>query len=201
MAPERRSLDFGRVAESYERVQVPAIFALWAADLLELAALRPGERLLDLACGTGIVARLAAPRVGPAGRVVGVDVNQGMLAVARSRPAPAGAAIEWRQESATALALPDATFDVVLCQQGLQHIPDRSAAVREMRRVLVPGGRALASVFRRRVDQEVWERVTAPFIGEDAASRIRGPSLRITADELAALFHEAGFRSVGIQTR
>src|SRR4051794_4440488 len=136
MSEEPRRLDFGRVAEAYERVQVPAIFTGWATDLVSIADLRAGERILDVACGTGIVARLAAPRVAPAGHVVGVDVNAAMLTVARAQPQPAGAVIEWHQGDAAALPFPDAAFDVVLCQQGLQHMADRGAAVREMRRVL-----------------------------------------------------------------
>ena len=76
----------GGAPELYERYLVPAITALWATDLIERAAPRPGERVLDLACGTGIVARLAEARMG-AGRIVGIDINSGMLAVARSHPA------------------------------------------------------------------------------------------------------------------
>jgi ubiquinone/menaquinone biosynthesis C-methylase UbiE len=202
MTGERHRIDFGSVAEGYERVQVPAIFAGWATDLLEIADLRPGEHVLDLACGTGIVARLAASRLGTAGHVVGLDVNEGMLAVARAQAPPAGAAIEWHQGDATALPFADATFDGVLCQQGLQHIEDRVSAVREMRRVLGPRGRAVVSMFSRRVDQEAWETVAARFIGAEAAARIsRGPWRRLAADELCALLREAGFGSVESQTR
>jgi len=82
----------GNAAERYERVLVPAIFSPWAADLVALAKLRPGERVLDVACGTGVVGRLAAERVGPKGHVTGLDLNESMLEVARSQPIPAGAA-------------------------------------------------------------------------------------------------------------
>jgi len=138
----------GNAAERYERVLVPAIFAPWAADLVALAKLRPGERVLDLACGTGVVARLAAERVGPEGDITGLDLNESMLEVARSQPIPAGAAaVAWVQSSALAMRVPDSSFDVVLCQQGIQFFPDRSQALREMIRVLVPGGRMFASVW------------------------------------------------------
>jgi len=120
---------------------------VWAADLVRRAALQPGERVLDVACGTGIVARLAAEQVGAQGAVVGLDLNSAMLAVARALPAPLGALITWTEASALAMPFPDATFDVVLCQLGLQFFPDRPRALREMRRVLVPGGRVLLSVF------------------------------------------------------
>jgi ubiquinone/menaquinone biosynthesis C-methylase UbiE len=135
----------GNAAESYERFFVPAIGAPLARDLVRLAALRPGERVLDVACGTGVVARLASREVGATGTVAGLDVNPGMLAVARSTASPA-ASIEWHEASAEAMPLPAEAFDVVLCQLSLQFMPDRLAALREMRRVLVQGGRLLLNV-------------------------------------------------------
>jgi ubiquinone/menaquinone biosynthesis C-methylase UbiE len=135
----------GSAAENYERYFVPAIAAPLAADLIDAAALDAGERVLDLACGTGIVARLAAERVGPTGSVVGLDVNPGMLAIARSATAT-GAAIEWHQSDAQATPLLDDVFDAALCQMGLQFFADKSAALREVRRVLAPGGRLIANV-------------------------------------------------------
>lgn len=135
----------GTPPQNYEHFFVPAIGAPLAADLLEVAALRLGEKVLDVACGTGVVARLSAEEVGDSGSVVGVDVNPGMLAVARSA-APPDRSIEWHEASAETMPLPDATFDVVLCQMGIQFMPDKRAALREMRRVLVPGGRLVLNV-------------------------------------------------------
>ena len=135
----------GTGPQNYERYFVPAIGAPLAADLLETAALQPGERVLDLACGTGIVARLAAERVGPAATIVGLDINPGMLAAGRAA-APPTAAITWHQASADATALPDGAFDVVLCQMGLQFFTDKTAALREAHRVLAPGGRIVLNV-------------------------------------------------------
>jgi ubiquinone/menaquinone biosynthesis C-methylase UbiE len=137
----------GTAAELYERYLVPAITGVWAADLVRRAALQPGERVLDVASGTGIVARLAADQVGAQGAVVGLDLNTAMLAVARALPSSAGAPITWTEASVLAMPFPDASFTVVLCQLGLQFFPDRPQALREMRRVLVPGGRLLLSVF------------------------------------------------------
>jgi ubiquinone/menaquinone biosynthesis C-methylase UbiE len=124
--------------ELYERFLVEPLFRPFAEALLERAALGRSERLLDVACGTGIVARLGRDRVGDEGHVVGVDASPGMLAVART----VSPSIDWREGDATRLpASHDEVFDVVTCHQGLQFFADRPAAVREMRRVLAPGGR------------------------------------------------------------
>src|SRR5262245_20233146 len=128
---ERWQLE-GSAPELYERYIVPAVTALWAADLVTRAAPRPGDRVLDVACGTGIVARLAAERLNGVGRLVGLDINAGMLAVARSIPSHPGLPIEWLEGSALEMPFPDRAFDLVLCQLGLQFFPDRLAALGEM---------------------------------------------------------------------
>lgn len=119
--------------EAYERYLVPELFAPWAEHLVERAALRPGDRVLDVGCGTGIVARRAAPHVGAAGEVVGIDLNEGMLEVARATDPT----IEWRHGDATAMPFVDGAFDVVFCQQVLQFIPDPGAGLRGRQ---TPGG-------------------------------------------------------------
>src|SRR5829696_3510380 len=136
-------------AEVYERQLVPVMLAPWAARLIDLAEVQPGQHVLDVACGTGVVTRLAAERVGTAGRVVGLDINPDMLSVARPLAPVGGATVEWLEASALEIPLPDAAFDVVLCQHGLQQFPDRPAALGEMRRVLAPGGRLGLCVWSR----------------------------------------------------
>jgi ubiquinone/menaquinone biosynthesis C-methylase UbiE len=138
-------IDGGSPPATYERCFVPAIGAPLAADLVRTAALRRGERVLDVACGTGVVARLASRQVGDTGVVVGLDINPGMLAVARSATSPE-TAIAWNEASAEAMPLPDASFDVVLCQMGLQFMADKEVALREMWRVLARGGRLILNV-------------------------------------------------------
>jgi ubiquinone/menaquinone biosynthesis C-methylase UbiE len=135
--------DFGRnydtnAAANYQKYFVPAIGAPVAAELIKVAALEAGERVLDVGCGTGVVTRLAAEKTGT--QVHGLDPNPGMLAVAQS-VAQAEMSIAWHQASAEKIPLPDESFDVVLCQMALQFVPDKASAVREMYRVLVPGGR------------------------------------------------------------
>jgi SAM-dependent methyltransferase len=141
-----KAIDYqGSAPENYEKFFVPAIGKPLAEDLMSDAALRPGERILDVACGTGVVTRLAAAQVGNSGTVAGLDVNPGMLAVARSAT-PGDVKIEWYETSAEAMPLADASFDVVLCQMGLQFIPDKLKALQEFRRVLAPGGRVVLSM-------------------------------------------------------
>jgi hypothetical protein len=124
--------------EMYERHLVGPLFQPWAEMTLEEIKLSPGDRVLDIACGTGIVARLAKERLGDDAYVVGVDLSPDMLAVART-VAPG---IHWREGSASALPLRDEErFDVVVCQQGLQFFGDKAAAAAQMRRALVPGAR------------------------------------------------------------
>lgn len=140
-----READGGSPPENYERYFVPAIGAPAAEVLLKIAGLRPGERVLDVACGTGVVTRLASRMVGAGGTAAGLDINPGMLAVARTTAGP-GTAIDWYEASAEAMPLGEAAFDVVLCQMGLQFMPDKPAALGEMRRVLAPGGRLILSM-------------------------------------------------------
>jgi ubiquinone/menaquinone biosynthesis C-methylase UbiE len=134
----------GSSADAYEQLLVPSIFEPWAQGLVDIAGPRRGEHVLDAACGTGVVARAAASRVGPDGTVTGVDVNAGMLATARG----IDAAIAWRHADATDLPFPDGTFDVVFCQQGYQFMADRAAAARELRRVVARPGRLALSTWR-----------------------------------------------------
>lgn len=129
-------------AQNYEDLFVPRIGRPCATALVDAARVQPGEHVLDVACGTGIAARIAAERVGADGSVAAADINAGMLAVGRSI-APQ---IEWNEAPADALPGVDASVDVVLCNLGLMFFPDKVAALREMRRVLVSGGRAAALV-------------------------------------------------------
>ena len=126
---------------AYEHYLVPILFRPLAQRLLEVADVRPDDRLLDVACGTGIVARLAAAT---GVECTGVDVNPEMLATA-SQLAPQ---VHWLPCDAADLALPDESYDVAVCQQGLQFMPDPVAALREMRRVLVPSGRIVVGLWR-----------------------------------------------------
>jgi len=191
----------GTAAENYQRYFVPSIGAPVARDLIAAAGLQPGERVLDVACGTGVVTRLAAERVGAGGEVAGLDANPGMLAVARSETPP-DMAIDWYEASAESMPLPEAAFDVVLCQMGLQFVSDRPAALGEMHRVLDTAGRVfltfpgpkpplfaiMSDALARHVSPKVAAFADVVFSMHDA-------------DELMGLLGGAGFREIDIQSR
>jgi ubiquinone/menaquinone biosynthesis C-methylase UbiE len=201
--PERWQLQ-DAAPELYERYLVPAVTLPWAVDLVERVGVRRGERVLDVACGTGAVARVAAARVGGGGSVAGVDVNRGMLAIARSQPRARGAAsIDWYEGSAVSLPFDDGEFGVVLCQLGLQFFSDRLAALQEMRRVLTPGGRAGASVFTA-IERNPFAHALSDaldlHLGQGASRAKRNEHSLADAEELRALFDAAGFTDVRVQT-
>lgn len=187
-------------AELYERYVARYILGPWAPLLVDAARLAAGERVLDVACGTGVVARLAAKHVGPAGHVVGIDLNPGMIAVARSLPAAIGAPVEWLERSALDLRLEDASFDVILCQQGLQFFPDKAVALREMRRVLHRGGRLALSVWNSvgPYNSAVGEAL-ARFICDETAVRFCASRQAPTQGELQRLATEAGFSAAEVR--
>jgi SAM-dependent methyltransferase len=195
MAKRERWQVAGNAAEIYQRELVPAVFGPWGPRVVELASLRPGLRVLDIACGTGLVARLAAQAVGVDGRVAALDLNPSMLAVASELPAVEGAGIEWVEGNAQELPFANGSFDVVCCQLGLQFFPDREGAVREMKRVLVPGGRAVVMVWRE-IDRAPGFAVLAAAldrtIGADAGALMRAPFALGDADELARLLEAGG---------
>jgi ubiquinone/menaquinone biosynthesis C-methylase UbiE len=187
----------GTAAENYQRYFVPAIGEPAAAALLDVADLRPGERVLDVACGTGVVTRHAAEQVGPSGSVTAVDLAPDMIEVARTAPAPTAPPIDWHVGDATTLPFPDASYDVVLCQMGLMFIEDRAAAVAEMHRVLAPGGRVVVGTPGEIQPPFVaLERALVEHINPDLGGFVRIVFSMHDPDALAALLRGAGFQHV-----
>jgi ubiquinone/menaquinone biosynthesis C-methylase UbiE len=191
----------GSAPELYERYLVPAITSIWASDLIDRIEPKAGQSVLDIACGTGVVARLAAERMAT-GRVIGLDLNRGMLAVARFVPAT-GAPIEWCEGSALSLPFDKNAFDLVLCQLGLQFFPDKPLALREMRRVLVPSGRVAPSVYsaiERTPAADAFVRALDQSLGSDASRTKRAEHIFPVADEVGALMAREGFEEITLRT-
>jgi ubiquinone/menaquinone biosynthesis C-methylase UbiE len=186
-------------AQVYDTLFVPAEFEAWAPRVAAAARIGPGSRVLDVACGTGVLSREAARRVGPTGSVTGLDVDPGMLTVA-ARRAPD---IAWREGRAEALPFPDRSFDAVLCQFGLMFFPDRAAALREMHRVTAAGGHIVVAVWdslEQTPAYAAFVRLLARVVGPRAADALRAPFALGDRDELTAIITNAGLRIADIET-
>jgi len=193
----------GGAAELYQHHLVPTVTAGWAASLVDRVGLRRGERVLDVACGTGVVARAAAERVGRAGRVAGIDINAAMLGVARALPPGAGARIGWVRGSVLSLPCAEASYDVVVCQLGLQFVPDRPAALAQMRRVLTHGGRLALNVYgpiEHNPAAFALAQALDRHLGPDASRIKRAEHALADAALLRTLAAEAGFTQIKIVT-
>lgn len=193
----------GTGPKMYEQKSVQRIFGPLAIEFLKHFPVSNGERVLDVACGTGIVARKAAVDVGPKGFVKGIDLNSGMLEVARTLEPSDGARIEWHEGDAARLPFEDDEFDVVLCQQGLQFFSDKSAALGEMFRVLVSGGRLGICVWRS-IEHSPYNLAKAEALGRhvgheaEEEERKRTPFSLGRSEKLFELLVEAGFKDVQI---
>lgn len=178
--------------------------APWATELVERMPLQAGAHVLDVACGTGIVARLAAPRVRPGGAVTGLDLNPGMLTVARTLAQAPDVHMTWQEGSALALPFAHATFHVVLCQQGLQFFPDRLAALQAMRRVLVPGGQLGLSVWHAIPHNPYFAALGNALerhVSPEVAAGMRVVCALGEGETLQALLLQAGFCEVRLALR
>lgn len=193
----------GTGPEAYERYMVPVHCQTRVVDLLDRVNIQPREKVLDVACGTGIVSRHAAARVGTLGSVTGVELNPAMIEVARN-VSNYFDQIEYVEGSALDLPVPDAQFDVVVCQAAIQFIPDRERAVREMYRALKPGGRVGLNVFRTTDYFPSFAHLISALqkhAGSDAADFLRAPFVMESVTQMRSLFEQAGFKDIVVVIR
>jgi SAM-dependent methyltransferase len=186
-------------AEIYDEFFLPALFLEWTGRLAGALKLAPGDKVLDVGCGTGAFAIEAARRVQPGGSVAGLDRNEGMLAVARRK----ASAIDWRSGRAEALPFADGAFDAVGSQFALMFFEDRVAGLREMSRVLKPGGRLAVAVWdalERSPGYAAMTVLVRRLFGDRVADELRAPFVLGDPDRLRALFAEAGIATVTIRT-
>ncbi len=191
-------------AERYEKILVPAILGPAARSLVEWSDLREGEAVVDIGCGTGAAARFAAEKVGASGRVAGVDVNAGMIAVAQSLAPVPGAMIEWVECTAYQLPFTQAEFDVALCAQTLQFLEDRPRGLAEMYRILKPGGRVVVSLWcdlRESPYFHVLVQAVTKHIGAETAAGLRAAFGLSDSEAIRALLTGAGFNNMQLTVK
>ena len=187
-------------ATAYEELFVKGLFREWTSRVMDAALVNSGQRVLDVACGTGVLAREAALRVGPTGFVVGLDPNPGMLAVAE-RLTPT---VEWRQGIAQSLPFADQSFDAVVSQFGLMYFGECRQALIEMLRVLRSRGRLAVAVWNSLDSMPAYSCEVAlleRIAGKRAADALRAPFVLGDRKDLATLFAKAGIESVAITTQ
>jgi len=187
-------------ARAYEALHVPALFGQWTTAVLDAAGVKAGDRVLDVACGTGVLGRTALARVGNGGSVAGIDPDPGMIAVA-SELAPAA---EWRLGLAEELPYPEAAFDTVVSQFGMMFFEDRARAVREMLRVVPPGGSIAVAVWDGLDNTEAYAEAVDLFermAGRDAAKALQAPFVLGDAGALAKIFADANADAVEVRTQ
>jgi ubiquinone/menaquinone biosynthesis C-methylase UbiE len=183
--------DIRNPAEVYDEHFVPALFAQWGPVVAAVAGVKPGDRVLDVACGTGALTLAVAERVGREGSVAGLDANPQMLAVARRK----ATRIEWREGRAEALPLPDESFDAVVSQFGFMFFEDRPKALREMMRVLRPGGRlavAVCDAVENSPGYAAFARLLDRLFGKPVGDAFRAPFVLGDEKLLLEIAHEAG---------
>lgn len=186
-------------SKAYEQFLVPAIFSQWTERLIETSEMQPGDTVLDIACGTGIVARRAATRVGTNGSVAGLDINERMLAVAKECAAGIQPPIEWHHGDAAHLPFAEDEFDAICCQQALQFFGDPASVIEEMKRVLRLDGRVTLSVWRPLSYQPAYVVLAdalAQYISEDAGEMMGSPFPAWDSEDLRTLLQGAGFEDV-----
>lgn len=200
MAQERWQLT-GTAPENYEQYQIPSIAGPLARAFLAHLPIEPGQRLLDVGCGTGIIAREAAYMVGTKGSITSIDLNEEMLDVARQHAPLRSTQLEWHQGDAEDLPFSDGLFDVVLCQQAVQFFPDKRAALSEMLRVLKPAGWVGICVWRD-IKHSPFHHATGEalrrHVGDEAAQQMEAPFSYGDADALWTLMSETGFSEIDI---
>lgn len=185
-------------AQTYESYMVPVLFAPIAQLLLDIIQPMPGTRVLDVASGTGVVARQVAARLGTTGSVTGIDLNPHMLEVAREMSAREGLSIEWHEGRAESLPMQDESFDLVLCQQALQFFTDREAALAEMFRVLAEDGRVAVSAWQG-IEHHPFYQMLDDVIQHHLGMSGVGDIFKLgDAEELRALLTTAGFCDIEI---
>ena len=187
-------------ARGYENLFVPALFEQWTKHLIDGAGIREGSHVLDVACGTGVLARNALSRTGPGGRIVGVDPAPGMLVAAKDIEPN----IDWILCGAEALELDDETFDCVISQFGMMFFQDRQKSAEEIFRVLKPGGSLAIAVWNSIEQNPAYADIVSVLqeqVGTAAADALRLPYSLGKTQEVTAVLDNSGFTGISVETK
>jgi SAM-dependent methyltransferase len=187
-------------AEIYDEKFVPAVFGPWGSVVCEMAGVAPGQKVLDVACGTGALTLAAAAIVGPDGRVTGLDANPEMLAVARRKSAD----VDWREGVAEDLPFENESFDAAVSQFAFMFFDDKPKALAEMMRVLKPGGRmavAVCDAVERSPGYRAFARLLDRLFGEEVGNAFRAPFVLGDAGELGRIAAAAGLDGASVERR
>ena len=189
----------GNAAAIYENQKVPAMFAPLADATLKVVSLFDDDIVMDVACGTGIVARKVRDKIGSAARIVGADLNEGMIETAKGLTDAQSRSCEWHTANATDLPFEDGTFSIAFCQQGMQFIPDKEGALREIHRVLRPTGRVALTVWNGMADFMVpIADALGRYINSEVAEKARAP-FAFNGETLLPIMSDIGFIDVSIE--
>jgi ubiquinone/menaquinone biosynthesis C-methylase UbiE len=196
--------NFTSVPDAYRQYLQPSVFDPWARALLDFVRPALGEVVLDVAAGTGAVSHAASPLVGSTGRVIASDLSPLMLAATGLAASGDRAAVDTLESSADHLNLDDGSIDVGYCQQGLQFMPDRARVMRELHRVLRPGGRAGIAVWAAGRPPEPFDTyarvLQAHEVPEPYPNAYDTTAVTMSEGELEDVFTAAGFRQVSVRT-
>jgi len=187
-------------ARAYQSLLVPSLFGVWSPRVADAIDTQSGQRYLDVACGTGSLVREIASRTGSGRHMTGLDANPGMLLVAGELDSK----IEWKQGTAESLPFPDNSFDAVVCQFGLMFFSDKQKAIREMLRVLVPGGQLVVCVWDALAHTPAYAAsvdLLKRLAGSPAAEALGAPFVLGNKHTLSELFTNAGARPISISTQ
>jgi ubiquinone/menaquinone biosynthesis C-methylase UbiE len=190
------------VPENYDRYMGPMLFEPYAEDLVERLKVRKGMRVLEVACGTGIVTRRLRDALPPRAKLVATDLSEPMLELARQK-FDGDDSVEWQAADALALPFADGSFDAVVCQFGLMFVPDKLAALREMHRVLAPGGQLLLNTWHELQYNDVCyvaHTTAATFFDNDPPKFYELPFSLHDRDQLQSWFEQAGFKNVSVRS-